>query len=159
MHEAITVRPAVPEDARAIAVVHATSWRETYARLVGDPDHPAFAVEPRVPGWERHLAAGSTDTVVAVHGDQVIGFAETGAAEGTDAPRAVELTMLYVLATAHGTGTGQALLDAVLGDRPASLWVAADNPRAQAFYRRNGFRADGAVSEFPPVGATVRLVR
>jgi hypothetical protein len=36
------------------------------------------------------------------------------------------------------------LLDAAIGDRPASLWVLDDNPRAREFYRRNGFAPDGA---------------
>ena len=30
-------------------------------------------------------------------------------------------------------------------EQPAFLWVAQNNPRAQAFYARNRFRADGAV--------------
>ena len=52
--------------------------------------------------------------------------------------------MIYQYSRAHGSGTGQALLDAAIGDAPAYLWVAEDNPRAQAFYRRNGFVPDGA---------------
>jgi RimJ/RimL family protein N-acetyltransferase len=28
--------------------------------------------------------------------------------------------------------------------RPAYLWALDDNPRAHAFYRRNGFELDGA---------------
>jgi ribosomal protein S18 acetylase RimI-like enzyme len=56
-----------------------------------------------------------------------------------DAPRDRELLSIYVLSKAYGSGAGQALLDAALGDRPACLWVAAQNPRAQSFYRRNGF--------------------
>ncbi|WP_439688481.1 GNAT family N-acetyltransferase [Curtobacterium sp. SP.BCp] len=67
--------------------------------------------------------------------------------------------MLYVLARAHGSGAGQALLDAALGHRSASLWVAEDNPRAQAFYRRNGFTVDGATSSFGPIERSVRMVR
>lgn len=67
--------------------------------------------------------------------------------------------MLYVLESAHGTGVGQMLLDAALRDRPASLSVAADNPRAHAFYRRNGFRPDGTGSSFGPIPRTVRLIR
>jgi hypothetical protein len=30
------------------------------------------------------------------------------------------------------------LLDAAVGSAPAFLWVAVDNPRAHAFYARNG---------------------
>jgi hypothetical protein len=67
--------------------------------------------------------------------------------------------MIYVLRSADGSGAEQALLDAVLADRPASLWVAADNPRAHASYLRNGFRPDGAESSFGPIPRTVRLIR
>ena len=61
----------------------------------------------------------------------------------------------------HGSGTGQALLDAAVGDRPAFLWTAEDNPRAQAFYRRNGFIADGARKIEPEWEnlAEIRMVR
>ncbi|WIE55014.1 GNAT family N-acetyltransferase [Curtobacterium sp. MCBD17_003] len=172
-HRAV-VRTATAADARGIATVHAVSWRETYAHLVDGEDHPAFQIEPRVARWEQNLAAGSFGTVVAVVDGAVVGFATTtdpddpdgdeqptgpAADDRPDAHRPTELTMLYVLAAAHGTGIGQALLDAALADRPASLWVAADNPRSQAFYRRNGFRTDGTTGAFPPIGATVRMVR
>ncbi|WIB67807.1 GNAT family N-acetyltransferase [Curtobacterium sp. MCBD17_035] len=179
-HRAV-VRTATAADARGIATVHAVSWRETYAHLVDGEEHPAFQIEPRVARWEQNLASGSFGTVVAVVDGAVVGFATTADLGAPDQPaehdqpaeqrteattahpsaahRPTELTMLYVLAAAHGTGIGQALLDAALADRPASLWVAADNPRAQAFYRRNGFRTDGTTGAFPPIGATVRMVR
>ena len=52
--------------------------------------------------------------------------------------------MLYVYAADHGTGAGRALLEAVLDPaESAALWVADPNPRAQAFYRKHGFVADG----------------
>ena len=52
--------------------------------------------------------------------------------------------MLYVYAADHGTGAGPALLEAVVDPaESAALWVADPNPRAQAFYRKHGFVADG----------------
>lgn len=163
MTASITVRPAVLEDAERIAFVHARSWRQTYGRFVEDPDSsPWFAVEPRVAMWRTNLTEGTLSTVVGFDGDDLVGFGAaqaTPTADDRDPVRPEELTMLYVLARAHGTGVGQALLDAVLGDRPASLWVAEDNPRAQAFYRRNGFTADGATSSFGPIERSVRMVR
>ena len=56
---------------------------------------------------------------------------------------------------------GQALLDAVLGEEPAQLWVAEANPRAIRFYERNGFRADGATLTDPAVEdlREIRMVR
>ncbi|ROP65875.1 GNAT family N-acetyltransferase [Curtobacterium sp. ZW137] len=156
------IRPATVGDAEGIARVHATSWRETYGRFVDDPDtNPWFSVERRIGMWRSNLDDPSirTATAVATDGSGVVGFAAVEATDGPDAVRPEELTMLYVLARAHGSGAGQALLDAVLGERPASLWVADDNPRAHAFYRRNGFSADGATSSFGPIETTLRLVR
>lgn len=156
----VGIRPARTGDAVAIATVHAVSWRETYGRFVDDPETSDwFAVDRRVDMWRSFLERGVPTTVVATIHDAVVGFAAVQAVDGHEAVRQEELTMLYVLADAHGSGAGQALLDAVLGDRPASLWVAAENPRAQAFYRRNGFRADGAESSFGPIPRTVRMVR
>jgi len=53
------------------------------------------------------------------------------------------------------------LLDAALGDQPALLWVAEQNPRAIAFYQRNGFSFDGQVLDDPtaPLITDLRMVR
>ncbi len=54
------------------------------------------------------------------------------------------------------------LFDAALeAGEPAYLWVAEDNPRAHAFYRRNGFVADGArkVAEQWEDLTEIRMVR
>lgn len=158
--EALDVRPAELDDAVTIATIHATSWRETYGRFVDDPDtSPWFAVDRRIGMWRENLDRGAFTTLVARLDGEIVGFAAVQPVDDPAAARAEELTMLYVLGRAHGSGAGQALLDAVLGDRPAQLWVAADNPRAHAFYRRNGFRPDGAESSFGPIPRTVRLVR
>ncbi|MCT1603050.1 hypothetical protein M3E18_12115 [Kocuria sp. p3-SID1433] len=52
-------------------------------------------------------------------------------------------------------------LDAVVGSEPCQLWVARDNRRAQAFYRRNGFVPDGAEKQEDRAGDlwVMRLVR
>ncbi|MDQ1084497.1 MULTISPECIES: GNAT family N-acetyltransferase [Microbacterium] len=158
--DTLEIRPAHRDDAELIATVHATSWRETYGRFVDDPEtSPWFAVDRRIGMWRENLDQDAFTTLVARIDDEVVGFAAVQAVDDPAAARAEELAMLYVLARAHGCGAGQALLDAVLGDRPAQLWVAADNPRAHAFYRRNGFHPDGAESSFGPIPRTVRLVR
>jgi RimJ/RimL family protein N-acetyltransferase len=57
---------------------------------------------------------------------------------------------------------GQQLLDAALRrEQPAELWVFRDNPRARAFYQRNGFVPDGATcteERFPDL-VEIRMVR
>lgn len=156
----LIIRPATVDDAEGIARVHATSWRETYGRFVDDSDNdPWFSVDRRIDMWRSNLKEDASATVVAEDESGIIGFGAAQETHEPDAARPEELTMLYVLARAHGSGAGQAILDAVLGQRPASLWVAADNPRAHSFYRRNGFNADGTTSSFGPIETTVRLVR
>lgn len=81
---------------------------------------------------------------VATVDDEVVGWANTSRGYEADGPRELMLEGLYVLDAHHGTGVGQALLDASIGERPAYLWAIDDNPRAHAFYRRNGFELDGA---------------
>lgn len=84
---------------------------------------------------------------VAVSDDEIIGFAMAGpsfGAVGQDLPRKRQLYSIYVTPTNYGIGVGRALLDESLGDAPAMLWVAKQNPRAIAFYVRNGFAFDGA---------------
>ncbi len=159
-----TPRPATPADAAACALVHHTAWVETYSDLLPASFWETATLEARTQRWTRWLDAG-TPVTVAEAGGRVVGFAIAGPAraDGRHEPvRAHELYALYVLAAHHGTGAGQALLDAVLPPgTPAQLWVAEANPRARAFYARNGFAPDGATAVDDHVGglAEVRLVR
>lgn len=74
-------------------------------------------------------------------------------------PRDLELNGIYSLARVHGSGVGQALLDEALDDSPAFLWTATINPRAQSFYRRNGFAADGVIDMHDMLGSPVATSR
>ena len=57
--------------------------------------------------------------------------------------------------------TWQSQFDAVIPAGPAVLWVAKENPRAIAFYRRSGFAFDGAEQTDPGTPGIVeaRMVR
>ncbi|WIB26216.1 GNAT family N-acetyltransferase [Curtobacterium sp. MCSS17_015] len=142
----VTVRPAVDADAPGIAGVHVQAWREAYAHLLPAAFLASLDPVTRTTRWRRTIAGASaagTSVAVAEHGGAVVGWATAGPGRDDPSVRDVELTGIYVLAAMHGGGAGQLLLDAVLGDAPAFLWIADDNPRAEAFYRRNGFRRDG----------------
>jgi ribosomal protein S18 acetylase RimI-like enzyme len=154
-----SVRRAVSADAAAIARVHIASWRETYSRLLPPGALDDLDEAARASRWAEIVADDVTEVHVAVLDGRIVGWCSTGAGRDADAPRDLELEGIYVLAEAHGSGAGQALLDAGLGDRPAFLWSAEDNPRAQAFYRRNGFRDDGTRAEHPLHGHPVRIAR
>lgn len=143
-----TVRAARVEDAPAMARMHMQSWQETYRGLMPDRvlDDPGL-----VPARERFWITVLTDeryrasrAAVAERDGAVIGVALVGPAEDPESAGITHLYVLYVLAAQHGSGAGAALLNAVLAPHePATLWVADPNPRAQAFYRKHGFVADG----------------
>ncbi|HMH59284.1 MAG TPA: GNAT family N-acetyltransferase, partial [Galbitalea sp.] len=96
---------------------------------------------------------------VATDGGSIVGFASANTGGGAERLRDRELESIYLLAAQYGSGLGQRLIDAVLGDAPAFLWVADDNPRARAFYSRNGFIPDGATKTGPVAGTPVTQVR
>lgn len=75
--------------------------------------------------------------------------------------RNLQLYTIYLLTAAHGTGLGQSMIEAVVGDAPAQLWVLRANDRAIAFYKRNGFAADGVefTDSAEPNRAEIRMVR
>jgi L-amino acid N-acyltransferase YncA len=137
------IRPAVPEDAEAIARIRVASWRESYNHFLSAEFLAAQDAAADVERWRDGIERGATVFVSEVDGE-VRGFAHAAPAREEDAPRDWVLGLIYQLSSEHGTGSGQELLDAVVGDRPAYLWVAEENPRAIAFYRRNGFELDGA---------------
>jgi len=66
---------------------------------------------------------------------------------------------IYVLQEVYGTGAGQRLLDATVGDAPACLWMLDDHPRAEAFYRRNSFQRDDVERDGRMSGHLVHIVR
>lgn len=160
----ITIRLAEAEDAEAMTLMHLQSWREAYGRLL-PPEFFADAearVPERVEQRRQRLLRGPGALVAVDDGGDIVGVAHAGPARDPDAPAERELYMIYTLGRVHGLGVGQALFDAAIGTEDAFLWVLEDNPRAIAFYRRNGFRQDGARKLLPESWSSlpeIRLVR
>jgi ribosomal protein S18 acetylase RimI-like enzyme len=158
-----TLRAAVLDDADDLGALHIACWREAYPHLLSEASFRVATPEWRATRWARKLAGTPTSATWLAESDgELIGFASSGTTVDADRPRELELQAIYVLAKAHGTGVGQALLDAAVDSGPACLWVAEDNPRAQAFYRRNGFELNGTRKIAPFVLdeiAEVRMVR
>ena len=161
-----TLRTPTAADAPALAGVHHRCWTETYTGQVDGSFWDGFTAASLVPLWERISAGDSPlrSSALAEAGGELVGLAMAGPSsvqEHSAFPpvRERQLFMLYVLASHHGTGVGQALLEAVAGEGPAQLWVAAENPRAQAFYRRNGFRPDGAQVAGSPTAHHIPVLR
>lgn len=156
------VRAPREGDAEAIAAVHVACWRESYARVMPAVVLDGLDVAERTERWRERITAPQErhPSLVATADGEIVGFASVGPSRDDPPDPPVELYAMYLLAAHQGSGLAQRLITAVLGDQRASLWVLADNPRAQAFYSRNGFRPDGQTSSHQPTGAAViRMVR
>jgi len=160
------IREPRPDEADALAELHVATWREAYTHLLSADFFSEEYAAGRHRMWEHVLAHPRDDATIRVaeRDGALVGFAWAGPARGTttdEPPRERELYAIYVRAAHHGTGIGQALLDATLGTGPAMLWVARQNPRAIAFYRRNGFELDGVEQTDPaaPAITDARMVR
>lgn len=155
------VRRAGVEGALQIADVHVAAWRETYGPLLPAGALDSLDAGERAQKWAG-IIAGGKEVLVAEDAGGIVAWASGGPGRDDDAPVDRELEGIYSPARVHGSGVGQLLLDAVIADSPAYLWVLDGNARAEAFYRRNGFRRDGAEREHAVAGiprTTVRMVR
>jgi ribosomal protein S18 acetylase RimI-like enzyme len=137
------IRAATVDDAMALGAMHVAAWREAYfPHILSAASFEVATPEARGARYVDLLTANASTTWLAVSDGEIIGHSAAVAAE-PDEPGELELLSIYVLAKAYGSGVGQTLLDAAIGDRSACLWVAAENPRAISFYRRNRFEVVG----------------
>lgn len=109
-------------------------------------DDPSF-VERREEFWTAALTEerySSNKVAIATLDGAVVGGAMAGPPSGDNTAWTKQLYVLYTDAVVQGQGAGSALLDAVVDPiDTVGLWVADPNPRAQAFYRKHGFMAEG----------------
>ena len=158
----VTVRRAVAADAADVARVVVTGWHEAYTGRMPQSILDRLDVAELTKSWRRIISRedGAGEVWVAERDESVIGFAAAGASGTEGAPAGQrQLYAIYILAAHYGSGAGQTLLDAAIGESPAMLWILDDNPRARAFYERNGFRADGTFQDDDQWGEPVREVR
>lgn len=161
----LRVRPAQPTDAAAyvgtlvetqIATYAAIMPEEYAAARLAEASAAAEALALELDQLTATVAAGDEPFRrhwVAELDDRIVGIASAGSgqswweAEFDPPPPGILwiLDRLYVRPEAHGSGAGQALFDVAVGGRSAYLWILRDNPRAERFYRRNGFVPDGSV--------------
>lgn len=140
-----TIRHPQLHEAESIASVHIASWEEAYAGILPDQLWNEDAYERRVDSWRQMLAdqAHRARTRVTEVDGSVVGIAQIGPPREEDIEVDHELYMIYLLEDHQGTGASSAMLEELLNNKSASLWVLKDNPRAHAFYRKHGFEPDG----------------
>jgi ribosomal protein S18 acetylase RimI-like enzyme len=154
------IRPAVPADLPAIALVHTRARGEAYKDLVPPEALHAVDADALAQWWEQRWGYERDTHRLAVAQDaagSVVGFTYVG--PSADAGTA-ELYAIHVDPDRQGGGIGRALMAsaleslAALGAARAVLWVLAGNEPARRFYERGGWRGDGTERR-APVGATL----
>ncbi|WP_083283619.1 GNAT family N-acetyltransferase [Humibacillus sp. DSM 29435] len=155
----------VVADCDELGRVHTRIWRETYAGLMPAGYLADLSETRSAENWRRRIVqpegvdAGSL-TLVARRDGHIVGFASAGPSRDADAPTEWELHVINLLQTVQGSGLAELLLDRVLGERDATLWVVEGNARARAFYTRRGFTDEGGRSAHEPTDALeMRMVR
>lgn len=149
----IGTRRAGPQDARAIADVHDSSWTDAYRGIV---PHKALEkmVRRRGERWWAEAIRRSTFVLLLEVGGRIAGYATLGRNRVRTLPHHGEVYELYLLPEYQGLGFGAKLFLAARGElrrrglKGAVVWVLADNDRAITFYENAGGRAVAEGSEF-----------
>ena len=151
----ITIRPARPAEAGAIARLDVETWRTTYAGVLSARYLVGLSRQRREFTWRMAILREPRDVRVAVDaGDMIRGFGSCGPSR-SEPHFPGEVFTLYVAPDFQNQGIGRRLLIALFrrlvasGLDAAIVWVLRDNP-ARFFYERVGGRM---VSHKPiPVG-------
>jgi GNAT superfamily N-acetyltransferase len=161
--KALLFRSAGVDDAERIAVLHADSWRRHYRGAYADSFLDGDVAADRRAVWQARLAVPTdTETILAEHGDRLVGFIHV---VFDDDPQWGSLVdNLHVVHERRRTGIGTRLLAngaRAVTQRAASnamyLWVLRQNSAAQQFYRTHGATCVETATVSPPGGDPTRL--
>jgi GNAT superfamily N-acetyltransferase len=162
----VSIRRARTEDALAVAGVHIRSWRAAYGGLIEAEFLAGLREEERAASYRFDGGEpGAPETLVALEGETIVGFATVGPSRDEDAPEAGEIRALYIDPPHWGAGVGRLLLREARrqlrerGFETAILWVLLGNEGAERFYRSDGWVRDGAEREEQPYGVVSNVRR
>lgn len=145
------LRQATPDDADAVVRFHTLAHEQTYAHLLSDEFFAGrrASIPERVEARKPYLATDDPRIIALAPDGVIVGLADAGPGRDDDGPTETELYTIFSLTHTHGSGLGAALLNAAVGAGPAYLWVLDNNPRALAFYLKQGFIPDGSRNLLP----------
>ncbi len=152
-----TIRKAVYGDAAAIADIHVSSWKSTYADLLDEQDISNMTYENRRALWETILRIQKEEqcTLVIHNDDRIVGFVSGGPERTKRFDYDSEIYTIYLLDEFQRKGLGGRLLKAFseemqgLGYKSLLVWVLKQNPSSR-FYER--FQAEPVGEEETTIG-------
>lgn len=152
-HMRLTVRSATIADASCVAALAERTFREAFEAQNPPQEMDRHCRENFGAAIQaREIAAPDRVTLLIERDGAPAGFAQLGWAEPPDCVAGAspgEIQRFYLLRGHHGSGLAAALMSASLevlrgrGSEMAWLGVWEENPRAIAFYRKQGFREVG----------------
>ena len=140
----LILRPARVADAKEIVRVQHESWAKAYQCLL-PVTVPLRSEGERLALWQQRLEEHPCHTLLAEQSGALVGFIYWLGESSTEA----QLRSLYLHPFFWRQGIGSTLLRQAMDDmrhdglRRVSLWVLANNLRAERFYLRHGFYYDG----------------
>ena len=156
---AIEIRPAVRDDAEALAEAHLQGWRVGYRVLLPDwyLDADSFAANMRRRWYDwAWNSSGNNALFTAVVERTAVGFGLIGPVRDADRSGSGEVFAMYLHPATWGSGAAGPLMAACVewfaarGWSDAVLWVLRDNPRARRFYAKTGWQPTGRSEMFSP---------
>jgi GNAT superfamily N-acetyltransferase len=146
----LTIRPAEPSDAAAIAEVNQATWLATYRGLLDDSYLNSRSLDEQMQVWKALLTEPnpSQQYFVALEGNQVVGYCGGGRNADTRSPFQAELFVVYVLPNWHGRGIGKRLVAALAewirskGWQSMQTWLMENNPYRSFYERLEGMLLD-----------------
>jgi diamine N-acetyltransferase len=147
-----TIRLATPDDATALSVLAATTFRDTYAAFNTPENMAAHLAATFSPERQRAEIEDPSTFILVADAAALIAYAHVTrgiAPPAVGDAQAMEIKRFYVERAWHGSGVAQRLMaHTVRGAAErgaATVWLSvwSQNPRAIAFYRKAGFADAG----------------
>jgi ribosomal protein S18 acetylase RimI-like enzyme len=165
----LRIRPAIFDDAEAIARVLVEAWRESYSALMPPEALASLDVGEQAARWREVFLGHGEDVfgaafLVTGDGGEAFGFAACGRQRS---PRLLEIgypaefSSLYLLRRAQRRGAGRGLMRlmaAHLADKgasAASVWAFRDHRDALSFYEALGGERTGVDGVWSVLGLTL----
>ena len=163
----IEVRPAIKNDAKAIAEIHARSNQAAFKALFPGEQAPTVSIEKDTAYWRDAIEFIEPQVFVAVDEGQIVGFVGFDRSRDPKTPNTMgEIWAIYAEPSHWGQGVGLALWDAARdglveeGCTKVSIWVPLGNERALRFHDLAGFKREMTSIKTVPMGnAKVEEIR
>ena len=138
---------ALPINIEPMSEEHWSSVRKIYAQGIATRNATFETALPEWAEWDaRHLP---TCRLVAIRGDEVVGWAALSAVSSREVYRGVAEVSVYVASSAQGKGIGSALLASLIaGSERNGIWtlqagILAENDASIHLHEKAGFHIVG----------------